>query len=513
VGAANKNDPSGIFVRQVRGGAAVRLTHGDDIHPAWSPDDRYIAFWRNGEGAMRLIPSIGGPERKIAQLGYPSRILWTPDGKWLIISLTNSPNEPRGIWLLSVETGERRRLLPPPAVVIHPREEDSGDFAEALSEGGRVLGFRRHTHFGSQLYTVRLASDYSPAETPQLLTARTYPSFWGIAWVNARDIVYSAGGSLSNVRLWRIRSGVGRPELLQWSASGSTRPAVSPAQHLLAYTTTSYSGKFWRTDLHTGERRMLMDSKYQDWHPVYSPDGRKFAFQTDRSGAWELWACDSDGTNCQQLTFFEGPVSGTPYWSPDGRWIVLDSRAEGTSQIYVIPSDGGKPRRITSGAAQNQVPSWSRDGKWIYFESDRSGQWRIWKTSIDGGSTVQVTRNSGGAAYESADGRYLYFASTVTGSGPVRLFRMPVGGGSEVEVAPKLVNWHSLSITKRGVYLLSDPTTLQLLEASTGKIRTVARAKDYSFGECIAVSPDDTSVIFAELEWSGSNLMLVENFR
>lgn len=62
-----------------------------------------------------------------------------------------------------------------------------------------------------------------------------------------------------------------------------------------------------------------------------------------------MWTCDADGTNCQQLTFFEGPQGGAPRWSPDGRWIAFDSRVEGKAQIYVIPSDGGRPRRVTGG--------------------------------------------------------------------------------------------------------------------------------------------------------------------
>ena len=185
-------------------------------------------------------------------------------------------------------------------------------------------------------------------------------------------------------------------------------PATAPAQHRLAYAAISVTGKLWRMNLRTGERRIIVDSRYGENIPQYSPDGRKLAFQSERSGNFEVWTCDADGTNCQQLTFFQGPQGGTPRWSPDGRWIALDSRAEGTAQIYVMASDGGKPRRVTSGDAQNQVPSWSHDGRWIYFESDRSGQWRIWKVPPEGGSAVQVTKNTGGAAFESVDGKYLY---------------------------------------------------------------------------------------------------------
>jgi len=512
------DDPSGIYVKQIGGGPPVRLTHGpQDGWVAWSPDDRYIAFRRTNTETILLVPSIGGPERRIAKAeialegSVVSGILWTPDGKWLVVSTRDSPNEPYGLWLLSVETGERHRLLPPPAAVLRQGGVAQGDFLGGLSPDGRVLAFARSvSEWVIHLYTVRLTRDFKPEGTPQLLVSQSYTGFKGMTWVSNRDIVYSVG-PYSSARLWRMRVGARSPERLNWAPSGSQVPAAAPAQHRLAYVALSVTGKLWRMDLRTGEHRVIIDSRNLEGMPQYSPDGRKLAFQSDRSGSMEVWTCDSDGTNCQQLTFFQGPQGGTPRWSPDGRWIALDSRPEGTAQIYVIPSDGGKPRRVTGGDAQHQVPSWSRDGRWIYFESDRSGQWRIWKVRPEGGSAVQVTKNTGGAAFESVDGKYLYITSTGDDGGP--LFRMPVAGGPEVEVAPKVACWPCFSVTAKGVYFLPDHKTLQLLDAATGKITTVATADKPSFGGSISVSPDDAYMVFSTFENTGSDLMLVENFR
>jgi Tol biopolymer transport system component/predicted Ser/Thr protein kinase len=512
------DDPCGIYVKQVRGGPPVRLTRDEtDRSLAWSPDDRYIAFWRLKERAILLVPSIGGPERRIAKLdlGGPSwnysGISWTPDAKWLVVSTRDSPNEPYGLWLLSVDTGERHRLLPLPASAAPSGAQDDapGDFHGALSPDGRFLAFARSfRNYVFHLYTVRLTRDFQPQGAPQLLVGQSYWDVLGITWASNRDIVYCAGG------LWRMRVGARSPELLSWAGSGGLlgRP-VAAAQRRLAYVVSSDTGKLWRVDLRTGERRMIVDSRYFDEHPQYSPDGRKLAFQSVRTGNTEVWTCDAEGTNCQQLTFFQGPTCGTPRWSPDGRWIALDSRVEGTAQIYVIPSDGGTPRRVTGDDAQNQIPSWSRDGKWIYFESDRSGQWRIWKAPVEGGSAVQVTQKRGGMAFESVDGKYLYFTEH-SGYG---LFRMPVAGGLEVEIAPKVVMWDSFSVTAKGVYFLPDLKKLQLFDAATGKITTVAKAEKYSFGGGfgggISVSPDDAYMVFAEVVSGGSDLMLVENLR
>ena len=90
--------------------------------------------------------------------------------------------------------------------------------------------------------------------------------------------------------------------------------------------------------------------------PQLSPDGRRVAFASDRSGEWEIWLADPDGSNAVQLTSMGAPVTGYPRWSPDGERIVFHSNLEGQCEVYVIPAAGGKPRNLTSHPASDCVP-------------------------------------------------------------------------------------------------------------------------------------------------------------
>jgi dipeptidyl aminopeptidase/acylaminoacyl peptidase len=381
-----------------------------------------------------------------------------------------------------------------------------GDEEASLSPDGRVLVFARTlSTYNYKLYAVGLTTDLRPEGPPRKLTDRTFGLSFGLDWVGEREIVFSDGG------LFRMQvSGGASPQRLNWAASSARRPAVSRSKHRLVYSHGQLGQSLWRLDLRTGEYRKIAESSYEESHPQYSPDGRRIAFDSNRSGESGSWTCDSDGENCQLLTSYGESVGGSPHWSPDGRWIAFDSRAEGESQIYVVPADGGAQRRLTSGDADSQIPIWSRDGRWIYFDSDRSGQWRVWKVPAAGGEAVQVTHTQGGAAFESADGKSLYFYS----EGTRGLLRMPVGGGEEKQVAPVVYGWFGFSVTAKGVYFLSDPKTLQLLDEATGQIRTVARLQEHSAGQGITVSSDSTYVLFTEpkgdVRW---DLMLVEGFR
>jgi Tol biopolymer transport system component len=505
-------DKSGIYVKQVGGGPPVRLTTGEhDWSPAWAPDDRNIAFFRGiGEDqpAVMLIPSIGGTPREVAKLNvFGSRMSWTPDSRWLLLAARESTDGPFEIWLLSAETGERRRLLP--RLESHPRtvEHAFGDNWASLSPDGRMLVFARTLKtYNYELYGVGLTQDLRPEGPIRKLTDQTFASMLGLDWASEREIVFSNGDLLR----MPVSGGTAPRRLINSAAGWVLEPTVSRSKRRLVYVNLEAGESLWRLDMRTGEYRKMMESSYSEQNPQYSPDGRRVAFDWPRAGRSGSWTCDSDGENCQQLTSFEGSAGGSPRWSPDGRWIAFDSRAEGESQIYVMPADGGPQRRLTSGDADSQVPSWSRDGGWIYFESNRSGQWRVWKAPASGGESVQVTRSQGGPAFESADGKSLYFFS----EGTKGLFRVPVGGGKEEQVAPIVFAWAGFSVTAKGVYFLSDSKTLQLLDERTGLIRTVAHLEGHSVYAAITVSPDSAYLVFNELrDYHRSDLMLVEGFR
>ena len=90
----------------------------------------------------------------------------------------------------------------------------------------------------------------------------------------------------------------------------------------------------------------LVASSRWDMDGVYSPDGKRIAFGSDRSGTFEIWICNSDGTNQLQLTSLAGADSGTPKWSPEGKTIAFDARVAGHGDIFIISADGGSPRRL-----------------------------------------------------------------------------------------------------------------------------------------------------------------------
>jgi Tol biopolymer transport system component len=262
----------------------------------------------------------------------------------------------------------------------------------------------------------------------------------------------------------------------------------------------------------------LIFSTFPDDNPQYSPDGTRIVFGSNRSWSGEIWVCNSDGSNALPLTNLAHSNTGTPRWSPDGRRIAFDSLAEGNFDIYVVSASGGKPQRITTEPAEDVCPSWSRDGQWIYFGSNRSGSLQIWKMPATGGAAMQVTKHGGFEGFESFDGKFFYYAK---GRDLPGIWRIPVEGGEEAPVLDhhQAGLWRSWAVVEQGIYFITAETPnhplIEFFSYVTGRVTQVATLeRQIPRGITgISVSPDGRWLLYTQIDQSGSDIMLMENFR
>lgn len=253
--------------------------------------------------------------------------------------------------------------------------------------------------------------------------------------------------------------------------------------------------------------------------PQFSPDGRKIAFQTGRSGYSEIWICDSDGSNPVQVTALQG-FAGSPRWSPDSRYIAFDYRPQQHSEIYVVGIAGGRPHAVAAFPdADNLLPSWSRDGKWIYFTSNRGGKlYQIWKLAVKGGATLaeplQVTQNGGFGAAEAVEGSLLYYTKPFAQG----IWAMPRNSGLESAVwkGPGPDNWSNWALTRDGIYFFSSrgdlPPEIQYLAFKTGRASWIANLEKPSFYGLTA-SPDGRLLVYSQWDRNEREIRVIENFR
>jgi Tol biopolymer transport system component/DNA-binding winged helix-turn-helix (wHTH) protein len=509
---------SSIYTKLIGAGTELRITRGQgtDSYPAWSPDGQRIAFARRAPGASGyyVVSALGGAERLISASSEDpcAGLAWTPDAKALVISEMSEKSQSSALIAISIETGTRRVLTSPPKGCL-------ADLSPMFSPDGRWLAFIRAGDSGSDVHIM-------PADGGQARRV-TFDKDWKeqVAWTpDSREILFSAGAFAN--RLWRIPLRGGDPVAITSGDQSACMPAAARRGQRLAYVLAANSINLWRINLTgaglgvTGTSRKLIESTRMQKDPQYSPDGKKIAFVSDRSGAPQLWVSDAEGRNPTQVTSMEGDP-GSPNWSPDGSQIAFDSAPNGNGDIWAVRADGGAPRRITTHPAEDDSPSWSRDGAWIYFASARGGAFQIWKAPRTGESpanrAVQVTTGGGFRAIESFDGKYLYFSK---GRGIPGLWRRALAraDGREEPVLPSLQSWGWWTLAQNGIYFLEElGGTISLKHHDPAGGATVmitqlpTRVIDAS--PAITARLDGRSIVYVQIDSGSSDVMLVENFR
>jgi Tol biopolymer transport system component len=525
---------SHIYVKLIgTDGLPLQLTSGpgSDFNPVWSPDGRFIAFLRylTETAAILLIPALSGPAHKIAEIrlaDVPAPFLaWSPDGNSLVISHKDSLKEPAALFVVAIETGGKRRLTSPPPEVTG---NTSGDTNPAFSPDGRTLAFIRTIGLRPELYLLRVSDALQPVGEAKRIPLGQLRCL-APAWTeDGREIVLS---SWQGQGLWRIAvSGSAvrsaEPARLPFGDNAFC-PAISRRGHRLAYSDEFFHYGIWRMAAPGGptaraitgvrSNRSFISSTRNDFAPQFSPDGKRIAFVSERSGNWEVWVCNNDGSSPVQLTSFHGQQVTTPRWSPDGRRIAFDSDAGGEFDIWVIGADGGKPVRMTTDPANDGNPSWSRDGRWIYFDSRRTGEQQVWKMPADGGEAIQLTWDGGWAPLESPDGKFLYYTKNL---GASSVWRVPLGGGQATKVLEGLSTYLNLAIVDKGIYFVplqdaASGSSIQFLDLQTNRIRRIASLeRPVALGDFagLAISPDGRWILYLQTDQLAAELRLVENF-
>jgi TolB protein len=166
----------------------------------------------------------------------------------------------------------------------------------------------------------------------------------------------------------------------------------------------------------TGETKNLTDHKARDIDPVWSPDGRRIAFVSDREGVPDIWTMAADGTDVRQLTKKQGSCSALK-WSPDGSRIAFVSSAP-RDNIHTVEVATGKVVQITTDPAAARQPAWSPDGKKLSYAS-YFGQYSTFTVNPDGTGNAKLTDGSGGLdAAWSPDGSRVAYTVYLYGQKP-----------------------------------------------------------------------------------------------
>ena len=505
-----------IYVQLVGAGNPLKLTSGSaaDLHPVWSPDGRFIAFYRDTSSAKRsgpasgiyVVPSLGGPEHKLAEAPaavYGGGLSWSPDGRYLAMVEAPPQNAGSKILFISADSGQIRDSgIRPPAAFV--------DYT-AFSSDGKYLAFLCGSGFLSNDVYVAPVSGGNPRQLTFV-----HADLRGLAWTpDGKQLVFSSNHQGLRT-LWKVALEGGQPEQVSIPSEDAFEPTIAIHGNRMAFLLYKVDTNLWKAtiaDRGSPEITELVASTRQDASPAVSRDGNRIAFASDRSGSFEIYVAAASGSDAVQVTSMKAPDTGSPAWSPDGKQIAFDSRLEGHSDIFLISADGGPPRRLTTEPYDNELPTWSHDGRFIYFNSDRTGVYQGWRVPSQGGAAVQVTKSGADSPiYEAIDGKSVFYERNN------RIWQGDLSGNRATRVmdSPGWQRWRpcgtAICILNEDVrpaqFYVFDPVMRSSAHSFTLPIGAPPHA-----ASGFDVSPDRRWLIYTRVDSMQSDIILVDNFR
>ncbi len=450
----SNRDGGGIFVMGATGESVRRLTTFGD-NPAWSPDGKEIVFATEGESdphareknsELWVVPASGGEPRKIFA-GDAVQPSWSPDGNRIAFWATIG--------------GGIRRVFTVARDGTDPQPVTAG---EALDWNPVWAG--SHLYFMSDRSGVmgpwRVALDTAsgrPRGEPEPLVLPTSWSGQLSLSRDARRLAYRTSELHAEVRRFPFDARAGR-------ITGPAQRVFETAIPVVGFDLTSDSWIVFRTmamqeDVYviradgSGLRR-LTDDDAKDRNPLWSPDGARVVFYSNRGGHYEAWMVARDGGDLRPLTRFAGQgLEGQvlyPLWAPDGRSLVATVNQELVRfPLADAPVDarGMEVWPTERGQARSVFPqSWSPDGRLI--------------------ACVGVGDNG-----QLLDGLYIQDVEART----TRFLPVPISAPSGNGVFPTLA-W--LADSRRGVIRWADQ--ILLVDTKTGAIESLLGGLDRSEG-------------------------------
>ncbi|HEX8735753.1 MAG TPA: S41 family peptidase, partial [Pyrinomonadaceae bacterium] len=477
--------------------------------PALAPDRREIVFVSGGD--IWSAPAGGGTAQiLVAHPATESRPLFSPDGRRLAFVSNRTGNG--DVYVLNLETNDLSRLT----------FDDSSDNLDAWSRDGNWI------YFSSSSRDIAGMSDIFRVQatggTPQQVSSDRYTSeFYAAPSPDGNSIAFTARG-IANGQWWRkgrshideseiwLKNGDSYEQLTQrgakqlwtmWSADGSRIFYVSDRTGAQNIWTQPVRGQARQLTNFTDGRVLWANISYDGKQIVFERNFKIWTMSTDSGKAAEV-AISLRGLPAGNLT--ERVNLSTQIreiaLSPDGKKIALVSRGE---VFAASAKDGGEAARVTNTVAPESFAAWSPDSRKLVYSSEREGRLQIFQYDFATETETQLTKTGDDfSPVYSPDGKFIAFARNARS-----LWVYDVNAKQERELckfytdAPPLAGKRTIAWSpdnKWLAFLTYAPetrsyTNVSIVSANGGEARPISFIANSNSGS-LSWSPDNSFILF-----------------
>jgi serine/threonine protein kinase/Tol biopolymer transport system component len=406
--------------------------------PFFSPDGRWVGFWRAEDRILRKVSIDGGSPLEIAPTDVPHVALWKSDGEIIL----DTSSQDQSVW--SIPPGGRtprpirisdraqhemiwaRALMPPGDNLLVASTGRSGSWLEVLS---RQTGTRRrlvraapnilfYTPTGHLVYAeadallaVPLDSDFAPL-------ARATPVLHGIDHHHGHaNVALSETGTVVYVPADRVREGqlnwldfAGNVTPVPGAEGWFTAVSLSPnGREAAATVLEGTETQVWIYDLERATKRLLTADNGGD--AIWSRDGTFITYRAYREDDAVICQKRADGTGSENCLIERHNFTIPEQWSPDGRSLLFtEYTSRGDTDIWVFANGKATPLATTSSSEASA--RFSNDGRYIAFTADEGGDSQVYVQPFPGpGPRSTISNEEADEPIWATDGRHLYYRS------------------------------------------------------------------------------------------------------
>jgi serine/threonine protein kinase len=462
--AVSPDGRSLAFVASVNGGSSqlwVRPLSSATAHPLagtegasypfWSPDSHSIAFFASRK--LKRIDADGGAPQTLCAAPFGQGGSWSQSGQIVFSPSPLGPlqevsamgGQPKDVTTANEKTGLSQRwpwFLPDGRHFLfqagNPRGASSpadGIYIGSLDAGpAQLLLKARSNAIFENGYLLYLQGR---TLTAQAFDPRT-STFSGNPERVAQHVAFESGtlhgvfsASANGVLAYQTSPGPSGTQLVWYDPRGNKFTAmdgslsyysseISPNGKALAVDILEPSTgnvDVWLYNLATGLKTRFTFGAFVNMAPVWSPDGRRIAFASNRGGYFDLFAKAVDANSDSKLLYRSAEDKNPTDWSPDGAYLAFDRRSpdgKGQTDIGLLPISGTehKPVVLLASDADEREAQFCPTGHWIAYTSDETGRDEVYVTSYpQAANRWQVSVAGGESPRWSGDGKTLYFLS------------------------------------------------------------------------------------------------------
>jgi Tol biopolymer transport system component/predicted Ser/Thr protein kinase len=482
--AADTTGTPWLWIRSLKSQTARALPGTDTpVLPFWSPDNRFVGFFSDGQ--LKKIDVMSGEPQIICRAPSGRGGTWNEDGVILIAPFSSgaiyrvpaSGGEPVAVTVIDTSRGEVGHRFPsflPDGrhflYVVLPGNQglyetrvaslDSDESSSVISAAGvAIYAEPGYLLVPRQQSIEAIPFDASKREitgdalaTGETQSGQAQYTGAGAVSVSKNGVLVHPVGFIRNTRLeWFDRSG-GQIGTVSLPAGNYQNVRLSPDGRRLAVELwdSSVSSGIWTVDLARSVPTKLTFARGYNYAPIWSPDGRRIAFTSDRDGGESIYVKLSSGSGGTEKMPTEKALFQQPSdWAPGGRYLVYEALFPNTNwDLWVLDlAEGGKSRPFLNSPYSEWDGVVSPDGNWIAYRSDETGSWEIFvesfptpgnktRISTDGAFPfITWSRDGQEIIFTGGDGNTMMSVDVKTGATfeagiPRVLFRKPRGGRS-----------------------------------------------------------------------------------